>query len=97
MTYSEFYEKLSPFFTPTQINNLNSIALDEAQDAISEPGELIPFGSGKHDAGRDFVCILLSDIAGSDEDAVTRIERYAGGEFTLDKFNALCEQMDREW
>ena len=60
MTYHEFYKKLSPFFTSKQINNLNSIALDEAQTAISDPGELIAFDSDKHDAGRDYVCILLS-------------------------------------
>lgn len=97
MTYSEFYKKLSPFFTAKQINNLNSIALDEAQTGISDPGEIIAFDSYKHAAGRDFVCLVLYDIAGEDDNPVACIEHYAGGVFTPDSFNALCEQMDREW
>ena len=97
MKYSEFYKKLSPFFTAKQINNLNSIALDEAQTGISDPGEIIAFDSDKHAAGRDFVCLLLSDIAGEDGDSVARIEHFAGGAFTAESYNALCEQMDRKW
>lgn len=95
MDYEAFCKKLSPFFTPKQIENLNDYALESALDAhegddIRADTDLMQF------IGRDFVCSLLWDMT-ADDDPCESISAIAGGTFTPEQFAALDAQMDIDW
>lgn len=93
MTRQEFYEKLHPFFTDEQIDNMDDYALEAAKDAhegldLSE--------TYLHHIGREFVCNLLSDMT-DDTDPIESITGICGGTLTAESYDALVAQMDEEW
>lgn len=94
MTRQEFYEKLNPFFTDEQIDNMDNYALEAAKDAhegldLSE--------TYLHHIGREFVCIQLYELADDYETTKARYEEIAGGYFSEESYDDLMEMFDDEW
>ena len=82
MTKQEFTEKLTPFFSPSQIEKLDNAALEAAQDI----GET-------HDAGRDFIAVLIYDTAENPDEMKQALDI----DMTDEARNALVTQFSIEW
>lgn len=110
MTFEQFREKLTPFFTPSQIGHLDTEAIQSALDAkgphaINLPASiLIPYYGYKrgtieafksiHDEGRDFICQLIADYIESDP---AFIEKLSGDVIPWERRKNLIMQFDIEW
>ena len=92
MDFTTFREKLIPFFTPEQIGNLDTCAINDAIDAHGKPGDLDSMRD-LHFMGREFICNLLYDVA----DDITEIKRMFGINMDPIKHAAMLNQMDNEW
>lgn len=93
MTFEQFREKLTPFFTPSQIGHLDAEAIWSALDAHGKPGDMDSMRD-LHYMGRDFICNLIADCIETDP---TFIEKLAGSPISWEKRKALIKQMDIEW
>ena len=90
MNYHDFYEKLSPFFTDEQIEELNEYGFSSHKDAFGAD-----YGAQGFFEGRDFVCNMLYDIM--DENAVENVKNIFGIEISQETADELTAQMDIEW
>ena len=95
MDFHAFYEKLYPFFTDKQINALNEYALETARDA-HEGLECANDTPLMWNMGREFVCILLSEMT-DDCDPIGSITGIAGGTMSAISFESFVAQLDYEW
>ena len=93
MLFSEFREKLIPFFTPVQIGNLDASAAESALYCLGRP-RTVDEMAANIDAGRDVVCNLIADYIESEPDCITRM---AGSPIPDDARARLIAQMDVEW
>ena len=96
MTFEQFREKLTPFFTPSQIGNLDRAATESAIDGFS-------FGTTPEDiktmrevfsAGRDLMCEVIADYIETDP---AFIEKLSGDVIPWERRKALIMQFDIEW
>ena len=90
MTRQEFAEKLTPFFTTKQIEQLDRAALESAQDAHAQ---MEIDAKTLHDIGRDFIAVLIYDTA---EDPA-EMKQCLDIEMTPEAREALLEQFNIEW
>ena len=93
MTFEQFREKLTPFFTPSQIGHLDDEAIQSALDAHGKPGTLDTLRD-LHYMGREFICNLIYDYIESDP---AFIEKLSGDVIPWEKRKALIMQFDIEW
>ena len=82
MTKREFTEKLTPFFSHYQIEHLDRVALESAQDA----GET-------HEHGRDVIALWIADTA----DNPSEMYDMLGINMAAEVREALIKQLDIEW
>lgn len=110
MTFEEFRQKLTPFFTPSQIGHLDTEAIQSALDAhgttaINDAAAILTpyygYIRGRiegfktlHDMGRDFICQLIADYIETDP---AFIEKLSGDTIPWNKRKALIMQFDIEW
>ena len=96
MTFEQFREKLTPFFTPEQIGNLDRAATESAIDGFSFGTTLEDIKAMKEEfsAGRDLMCEVIADYIESDP---AFIEKLAGSPISWERRKALIMQFDIEW
>ena len=102
MTFEQFREKLTPFFTPSQIGNLDRQAISDALDAMTTTGKAEPDGDltkwdvfkSLHDMGRDFIIYLINDtvVYGRDE-----LCKTIDVDLTLEQFDKLISAPTWRW
>lgn len=95
MTYEEFHDKLSPFFSGLDIDKLNEIGHNELQDDMGD--ELTVEECYRE--GRNYICNRLYEC-GRDtvEEFIDEFEGiFRGMEITKSNATALMEQFNEEW